>query len=124
RAEAVAGRLKQLIDHYAGRLPAGTVESIQYVIESYGEDRPISKTINSLNRRVEISLVRDETPPPAPLDIDVTITRITTLLQTQTTLDADQVQRLRCLLQKVRQPGMDDRYASDMQVFMMYRDNR
>jgi flagellar motor protein MotB len=124
RAEAVAARLKQLIDHYAGRLPAGTVESIQYVIESYGEDRPISKKINSLNRRVEISLVRDETPPPAPLDIDVTITRITSLLQTQTTLDPEQVQRLRCLLQKVRQPGMDDRYASDMQVFLMYRDNR
>ena len=124
RADAVAARLKQLIDNYAGRLPGGTVESINYVIESYGEDRPISKTINSLNRRVEISLVRDETPSPTPLDIDVTITRITTLLQTQTTLDADQVKRLQCLLQKVRQPGMDDRYASDMQVFLINRDNR
>jgi outer membrane protein OmpA-like peptidoglycan-associated protein len=124
RAEAVAARLKELINHYAGRLPVGTVESIQYVIESYGEDRPISKKINSLNRRVEISLVREQTPPPTPLDLDITITRITKLLQTQTTLDPDQVQRLQCLLQKVRQPGMDDRYATENQVFLvMYRDN-
>jgi OmpA family len=124
RAEAVAGRLKQLIDHYAGRLPGGTVESIQYVIESYGEDRPISKKINNLNRRVEISLVREEKPPPTPLDIDITINRLTTLLPTQTTLDPDQVKRLQCLLQKVRQPGMDDRFATDTQVNLMYRDNK
>jgi len=124
RADAVAARLKQLVDHYAGRLPGGTVESIQYVIESYGEDRPISRTIQSLNRRVEISLVRDQMPSPTPLDLDVTITRLTKVLPTQTTLDPDQVKRLQCLLEKVRQPGMDDRYASEMQVLLMARDNK
>src|SRR5262249_57777410 len=59
RADAVAARLKQLVDHYAGRLPVGTVDTIHYVIESYGEDRPISKTINSLNRPAEISILRE-----------------------------------------------------------------
>ena len=68
--------------------------------------------------------MREQTPPPAPLDLDTTITRITKLLPTQTTLDPDQVKRLQCLLEKVRQPGMDDRYASETQVFLMSRDNK
>jgi outer membrane protein OmpA-like peptidoglycan-associated protein len=123
RAEAVASRLKQLVNDQAGRLPGGTVESIEYVIESYGEDRPISKKLNSLNRRVEITLLREQTPSPTPLDLDVTVTRANKLLTAPNRLDPETVKRLQCVLQKVRQPGMDDRYATDMQVFLMYRDN-
>ena len=33
RAEAVATRVKELIDKHAGRLPAGTVDSIAYDVE-------------------------------------------------------------------------------------------
>jgi outer membrane protein OmpA-like peptidoglycan-associated protein len=123
RAEAVVSRLKQLVNEAAGTLPAGTVESIAYVVESYGEDRPFSRRVQALNRRVEITLYRDWTPPPAPLDVDVTVNRLDGLVRQPSGLPSNTVTRLQCLLQKVRGPGSDDRYANETQVFLINRDN-
>jgi outer membrane protein OmpA-like peptidoglycan-associated protein len=124
RAEAVAARLKQLINRYAGPLPTGTVDRIQYVVESYGKDRPFSTRLNSLNRRVELTLYRDTSPPPTPLKLDETLPRLTSLLTSQSLLDGDTVDRLRCMLSKLQQPGTDDRFATDTQVFLINRDNQ
>jgi hypothetical protein len=126
RADAVAARLKETVNAYAAsdRLPAGVVERIEYVVASYGEDRPISRTLQSLNRRVEVTVYRDYRPPPQPLDEDVTLKRQTDLLQTNPTRDPDTTKRLQCLLQKMRQPGADDRYVNDTQVFLINRDNK
>jgi flagellar motor protein MotB len=123
RAEAVAARLKQLVNEAAGTLPGGTVDRIMYQVESYGEDRPFSRLVQALNRRVEITLFRNVTPPAAPLSADVTVTRLEGLLKLQTRLSSDEVTRLRCLLQKVREPGSDDRFANETQVFLIKRDN-
>jgi flagellar motor protein MotB len=124
RAEAVAARLKALISQYAGSLPAGTVDKIQYVIESYGPDRPFSSRLNSLNRRVELTLYRDTSAPPTPLRPDQIGPRLRSLLTAPTTLDPDTVGRIRCLLDKVQAAGIDDRFATDTQVFLINRDNR
>jgi hypothetical protein len=123
RATAVADRLKQLINEGAGRLPAGTVERIEYVVRTYGEERPISSRVQALNRRVEITLHRDTSPAPTPLDLNVTVSRLEGLLVTST-LPAETVTRLRCLLQKVRDPDSDDRFVTETQVFMVNRDNK
>lgn len=123
RAEAVSGRLRQLVSRFSGSLPAGTVDRVPFVIESYGEARPISKRLHSLNRRVEVALYRDRSAPPTPLDVDVTVTRLEELLKTSTGVPADTVRRLRCLLGKVREPGSDDRFANETQVFLIKRDN-
>ena len=69
-------------------------------------------------------MYRDNTPPPRPLKLDETLSRLTSLLTSQTKLDADTVNRLRCLLSKLQQPGTDDRFATDTQVFLINRDNR
>jgi outer membrane protein OmpA-like peptidoglycan-associated protein len=122
RAKAVTERLKQLVNKMAGRLPAGTVERIEYVVRSFGAERPISRRLQSLNRRVEITLSRDMSPPPTPLDLDLTVTRLEQLL-THSTFDSDAVSRMRCLLKKVRDPGTDDRFFNDTQVFFVNRDN-
>jgi outer membrane protein OmpA-like peptidoglycan-associated protein len=123
RADAVAARLKQLVNEAARTLPAGTVERIVYIVDSYGEDRPFSRLVQALNRRVEITLYREVTPSPTPLDLDSTMSRLDGLLKLPTSLAADIVTRLRCLLQKVREPGTDDRFANETQVFLIKRDN-
>lgn len=123
RAQAVAARLKELVAQQAGRLPVGTVERIEYVIESYGEDRPFSTRLHTLNRRVEVTVYRDYTPPPDPLVLDEVIVRVTPLLSSPT-LTPEAVKRLKCVLAKIKQPGMDDRFATDTQVFLIKRDNQ
>lgn len=122
RANTVTERLKQLINEGAGNLPAGSVDQIQYEVRSFGEERPISRRIQALNRRVEITLFRDTTPPPAPLSLDITVTRLEGLL-TGSTLDPDTATRIRCLLGKVRDPNSDDRFFNETQVFLVNRDN-
>lgn len=122
RANAVADRLKQLINEGAGQLPAGTIESIEYVVQSFGEERPISRRVQALNRRVEITLLRDTRPPPAPLELDITVTRLEGLL-TGPALDPDAVTRMRCLLNKLRESDTDDRFFNETQVSIVNRDN-
>jgi len=126
RAEAVATRLKEIINEYAASVsfPAGVLDKIQYIVESYGEDRPFSRNLQTLNRRVEITLLRDYRPPPQPLDEDITLKRQSELLQKTPTRDPDTTKRLQCLLQKMRQSGVDDRYVNDTQVFLINRDNK
>jgi outer membrane protein OmpA-like peptidoglycan-associated protein len=126
RAEAVAKRLKEIINDYAAaaRFPAGVLDKIEYVVASYGEERPFSRTLQTLNRRVELTLYRDYRPPPQPLDEDNTFKRQTDLLQRNPTRDPDTTQRLRCLLVKMRQAGVDDRYVNETQVFLITRDNK
>ena len=126
RAEAVAKRLKEIINDYAAsvRFPAGVLDKIEYAVASYGETRPFSRNLQTLNRRVELTLYRDYRPPPQPLDEDTTLKRQTELLQNNPTRDPDTTERLRCLLVKLRQPGVDDRYANDTQVFLINRDNK
>jgi hypothetical protein len=126
RAEAVAKRLKEIIDKYAAaeRLPTSAVDRIQYVVTSYGEDRPISRTMQSLNRRVEVTVYRDYRPPPQPLDEDATLRRQLDILQNRGTSDSATTKRLECLLLKLRQSDVDDRYANDTQVFLINRDNK
>jgi uncharacterized membrane protein YvlD (DUF360 family) len=102
RADAVATRLKHMINQFAGPTPAGAMERIQYVVESFGEDKPFSKRIARLNRRVELTLHRDNFPPPNPLKLDDTVRWLNTLLTSQQTLDAETVTRLRCLLSKLQ----------------------
>jgi outer membrane protein OmpA-like peptidoglycan-associated protein len=126
RAEAVAKRLKEIINAYAASapLPAGVVDRIEYVVASYGEDRPISRSLQSLNRRVEVTVYRDYRPPPQLLDEDITLKRQTDLLLSNPTRDPDTTKRLQCLLLKMRQSGVDDRYVNDTQVFLINRDNK
>jgi hypothetical protein len=126
RAEAVAKRLKEIINEYAASVsfPAGVLERIEYVVASYGEDRPFSRNLQTLNRRVEVTVHRDYRPPPQPLDEDITLKRQTDLLQKDPTRDPDTTKRLQCLLLKMRQPGVDDRYVNDTQVFLINRDNK
>ncbi len=122
RATAVAERLKQLVNDGAVSLPSGTVDRVEYVLRSFGEERPISRTVQALNRRVEITLFRDATPAPTPLDLQTTVTRLEGLLTTPG-LDPDAVTRMRCLLQKVRDRDSDDRFVTETQVFLVNRDN-
>jgi outer membrane protein OmpA-like peptidoglycan-associated protein len=125
RAEAVANRLKEIINEYAASssLPAGVVDRIEYVVASYGETRPFSRKLQTLNRRVEVTLLRDYRPPPQSLDEDITLKRQTDLLRRNPTRDPDTTKRLQCLLQKMRQSGVDDRYVNETQVFLINRDN-
>jgi outer membrane protein OmpA-like peptidoglycan-associated protein len=126
RAEAVAKRLKEIINSYAASVhfPAGVLDKIEYAVASYGETRPFSSSLQTLNRRVELTLYRDYRPPPQPLDEDTTLKRQTDLLQKHPTRDPDTTERLRCLLVKMRQSGVDDRYVNDTQVFLINRDNK
>jgi hypothetical protein len=125
RANAVGQRLRQLINEGASNtgLPGGTVEDIEYVANSFGKERPISRRVQSLNRRVEITLVRDMNPPPQPLDLNVTVTRLEGLL-TSATLGPDAARRMRCLLGKIRDHDADDRFVNETQVFLVDRDNK
>jgi hypothetical protein len=118
--------LKEIINQYAASfsLPAGVLDRIEYSVASYGEERPYSRTLQTLNRRVELTVHRDYRPPPQPLDEDITLKRQTDLLQTHPTRDPDTTQRLQCLLVKMRHPGVDDRYVNDTQVFLINRDNK
>jgi outer membrane protein OmpA-like peptidoglycan-associated protein len=126
RAEAVVKRLKEIISDYAVSVsfPAGVLDKIEYAVASYGEDRPFSRNLQTLNRRVELTVYRDYRPPPQPLDQDTTLKRQTDLLRKNPTRDPDTTKRLQCLLEKVRQPGVDDRYVNDTQVFLINRDNK
>ena len=126
RAEAVLKRLKEIINEYAASVsfPAGVLDRIEYVAESYGETRLFSRNLHTLNRRVEVIVHRDYSPPPQPLDEDTTLKRQTDLLQKNPTRDPDTTKRLECLLQKMRQSGVDDRYVNDTQVFLINRDNK
>ncbi len=125
RADSVARRLKELInDHGAAmRFPAGVLDRIQYVVTSHGEDQLFSRTQQALNRRVEITVHRDYSPPPQPLDKDSTIRRQRALLMGASQLDPAVSSRMLCLLGKVMEEGSDDRYANDTQVFLINRDN-
>jgi outer membrane protein OmpA-like peptidoglycan-associated protein len=126
RAEAVAKRLKEIINEYAASVsfPAGVLDRIEYVVESYGETRLFSRNLHTLNRRVEVIVHRDYRPPPQPLDENITLTRQTDLLQKNPTRDPDTTKRLQCLLLKMRQSGVDDRYVNETQVFLINRDNK
>jgi hypothetical protein len=126
RAEAVAKRLKEIINEYAASasFPAGVLDRIEYVVASFGETRPFSRTLQSLNRRVEVTVHRDYLPPPQPLDEDITLRRQTDLIQQNLTRDPGTTARLQCLLLKLRQSGIDDRYVNDTQVFLINRDNK
>ena len=125
RAESVARRLKELItDHgTAMRFPDGVLDRIRYVVTSHGEDQPLSRTKQALNRRVEITVHREHTPPPQPLDKESTIRRQHDLVVGASQLDPAAASRLLCLLEKVIEEGTDDRYANDTQVFLINRDN-
>jgi outer membrane protein OmpA-like peptidoglycan-associated protein len=122
RAQAVTERLKQLVKQKAGRLPAGTVERIEYAVRSFGEERPISRLVQALNRRVEITLFRDTTPAPTPLDLQLTVSRLDGLLAASS-LDPDAVTRMRCVLKRARDPDFDDRFLNETQVFYVSRNN-
>jgi outer membrane protein OmpA-like peptidoglycan-associated protein len=126
RAEAVAKRLKEIINEYAASVsfPRGVLDRIEYVVESYADTRPFSRNLHTLNRRVELTVRRDYRPSPQPLDEDITLKRQTDLLQRNATRDPDTTKRLQCLLLKMRQSGVDDRYVNDTQVFLINRDNK
>jgi hypothetical protein len=119
RAQAVAARLSKLLSDGAGDLPAGTVDQIAFVVNSFGKERPISTRLQALNRRVEITLFLDTTPPQVPLSLDPTVTLLQGVVAGA---DPDAAARIRCLLQKIRDPNTDDRFVNETQVFLVNRD--
>jgi hypothetical protein len=110
RATAVKDQLKQAIADIAPPAMLLALNRINVQVGSLGEDEPVSKVDRALNRRVEVIFDHTQQSQSDPLKIDDVISRSLRLLQSQQKLDKAAAQRLVCMLSKMRDPRVDDRY--------------
>lgn len=101
---------------------------IGYIIKSYGETRPVSKTspvIHEFNRRVEITLRGIYIPAETPLDIDEVITRSLSVLNSKkTSMNPDYFQRIHCVLTRMKNPLADDRFITGQAALNAFNSNK
>ena len=110
RATTVKEWLKAEIAKVAPSAMLLSLDKIKVNVGSLGKDEPVSKTDRALNRRVEIIFDFTQQAQSQPLAMDQVALRCIKILQNQRTLDKAAAQRLLCVMGKMRNPGVDDRY--------------
>lgn len=124
RAIAVREQLKKTIAEIAPPAMLLALNRINVNVGSLGEDEPVSKADRALNRRVEVIFDHTQQSRFEPLAVDQVVSRSLKVLQNQRTLDNAAAQRLLCLLSKMRNPGVDDRYFTKDVVENVARTNK
>jgi hypothetical protein len=92
------------------------LDKMKINVRSLGKDKPGSRTNSALNRRVEVTFDFFQQAESKPLRVDHIAERGIKLLKSQWTLDKDAAQRLLCVLAKMRNTSIDDRYFINQAV--------
>jgi hypothetical protein len=124
RATTVKQRLKTEIEKIAPRAMLLSLNKIKVNVGSLGKDEPVSKTDRTMNRRVEVIFDYTQQAQYQPLTMDQVTLRCIKILQNQRTLDKDAAQRLLCMMGKMRNSGVDDRYFTQQTVGDVARTNK
>jgi hypothetical protein len=112
RAKTVEQQIKNQINKIAPSAMLAGLTKIKFNVGSLGKDEPVSKIDRALNRRVEIILDYSEKAQLQSLKLDEVTSRCIKLLKSQRTLDKEIAQRLLCMIGKMRNSGVDDRFAT------------
>jgi hypothetical protein len=124
RATTVKERLKAEIAKVAPSAMLLSLNKIKVNVGSLGKDEPVSKADRALNRRVEVIFDFTQQAQSQPLAVDQVTLRCIKILQNQRTLDKAAAQRLLCVMGKMRNPGVDDRYFTKETVAAVARTNK
>jgi flagellar motor protein MotB len=124
RAQSVADRLRRTIETIApSYMHASLLNHLQFEVLSRGE-YAASSPHHELSRRVEVELGYTESPPAPPLKLDAVVRRCLDLLQNQRTINGDTAQRSRCMLTKLLDLNIDDRYVHRDRIPQIVAENR
>lgn len=123
-----ASEVKKALISAINAIRAGMSKRINIETKSFGKTKPFvsgsTEDTHARNRRVEVFL-----PTPLPQEHPVLLQdvakRASELLQrTGNQLTPEQVQRISCLLNKVMQKGVDDRYVGKELVLDVYNSGK
>ena len=120
RATAVRDAVMEAVKQIAPLRPYDLDPSkmrIQYVVESLGETKPISRN-SAENRRVEVRFHFTTGPKIKPVQLEEVVIRATRLLKGRNSMDQEKVKKLLCVLSKMRLPNPDDRFIGGGQAVL------